>query len=241
MKKTNEKMTFWEHLEELRTRLIYIVCSLIIGFIIAYIYSKELFDWLTIPLFKLLNENPSINFTSMAEPFIVYIKVGFFGGLFISSPFILYQIWKFIAPGLFKHEKKFVLPFVILTTFFFVGGACFAYFVVFPLGFKFFLSYASQYIKPIITMNDYLNFTTQFMLVFGLIFETPLVVSFLSLTGIINPRNVLAKWRYAIIIIAIVSAILTPPDVGSMLMMALPLTSLYFLSLFFSIMFKRKH
>lgn len=226
-----EKQPFTSHLEELRKRLIYSLIAVGVSFIICFAFKEWLFKILTLPLIAILPENSSMIFTSLPEAFFTYLKISFFGGLFLSSPFVLYQIWKFISPGLYVSEKKYALPFVLFSTIFFVGGSLFAYFVVFPFGFKFFVSFATDFIKPMLTLKEFLSFSCKLLLAFGIIFELPIFMFFMARIGLVNSKALATKRKYAILITFIVAAVLTPPDIVTQIMMAIPVMLLYEISI----------
>lgn len=236
-----EKQTFIEHLEELRKRLIISLIAVGIGFGICYIFSKEIFQLLMIPLQKALPKGATMIFTTPAEAFFTYFKVALLAGIFAASPVILYQIWLFVAPALYSHEKKYVIPFVISSTLLFIGGAAFGYFIVFPFGFKFLLSFATDLIQPAPRLKESLSFCSMLLFAFGLTFELPLLILFLSKVGVVNARMLARNRRYAIVAIFIVAAILTPPDVVSQLMMAIPLLILYEAGIWIAKIFGRRH
>ncbi|MFH1729652.1 MAG: twin-arginine translocase subunit TatC [Pseudomonadota bacterium] len=239
-KPQEREMPFLAHLEELRIRLIRIVIAIVIGFALSYYFAENIFNILMMPIIGLFPpKQGNLHFTGLIEPFITYLKVGILSGFFIAFPYIFSQIWGFVAPGLYKNERKYVVPFIIMGSFFFMCGAMFGYFIVFPLGFKFFLSFATEDIKPILTIKEYLSLTTKLLIGFGVIFETPLVISFLSLTGVVRAKTFLKAWRWAIIGSFAVAAILTPPDVGTMCLMSVPLIILYFASCGFAYLFDR--
>lgn len=236
-----EKQTFIEHLEELRKRLIISLIAVGIGFGICYIFSKEIFQLLMIPLQKALPKGATMIFTTPAEAFFTYFKVALLAGIFAASPVILYQIWLFVAPALYSHEKKYVIPFVISSTLLFIGGAAFGYFIVFPFGFKFLMSFATDLIQPAPRLKESLSFCSMLLFAFGLTFELPLLILFLSKVGVVNARMLARNRRYAIVAIFIVAAILTPPDVVSQLMMAIPLLILYEAGIWIAKIFGRRH
>ncbi|RLB06669.1 MAG: twin-arginine translocase subunit TatC, partial [Deltaproteobacteria bacterium] len=213
-----KKQTFIEHLEELRKRLIISLIAVGIGFGICYIFSKEIFWLLMIPLQKTLPPGASMIFTSLPEAFFTYLKVSLLAGIFLASPVVLYQLWLFVAPALYSHEKRYVIPFVIISTFLFIGGAAFGYFIVFPFGFKFFLGFATDFIRPAPKLKEYLSFCSMLLLTFGLIFELPLFILFLTKLGVVDHRMLSRNRRYVILGIFAVAAILTPPDVVTQLM-----------------------
>lgn len=235
-----EKQTFIEHLEELRKRLIIALIAVGIGFGICYIFAKEIFQLLMIPLIKALPAGASMIFTSLPEAFFTYLKVALLAGIFVASPVVLYQIWLFVAPALYSHEKKYAIPFVIFSTVLFVGGAAFGYFVVFPFGFKFFMSFATDFIQPAPKLKEYLSFCSMLLLAFGLIFELPLFIFFLAKLGVVDARMLSRNRRYVIVGIFVIAAILTPPDVITQLMMAGPLLILYEISIWVAKIFGRK-
>lgn len=224
-------MTFVSHLEELRKRLIRIAIAITCGFAVCYMFKESLFKFLTIPLYPAMPEDSSMIFTGLPEAFFTYLKVSFFASIFLTSPYTLLQIWKFVSPGLYKSEKKYVAPFVIFSTIFFIGGAAFAYYVVFPIGFKFFLTFGDGLIKPMLSMKEFLSFSLKLLLAFGVIFELPLFMFFLAKAGIINSRILTSNRKYAVLIVFIVAALLTPPDVVTQILMAVPLMLLYEISI----------
>jgi sec-independent protein translocase protein TatC len=230
-KTANEKMPFTSHLEELRSRLIRILIAIGIGFAGCYFFKERLFEFLTIPLTSVLPDNSYMIFTSLPEAFFTYLKVSIFASIFVTSPYILYQIWKFISPGLYKSEKKHVFPFVIFSTIFFIGGSLFAYYIVFPLGFKFFVAFGTESIKPMISVREFLSFSMKLLIAFGVIFELPIFMYFLARIGMVNSRILKAKRKYAILTIFVIAALLTPPDVVTQGLMAVPLMILYEISI----------
>jgi sec-independent protein translocase protein TatC len=235
-----EKQTFIEHLEELRKRLIISLIAVGMGFVISYIFSKEIFHLLMIPLIKVLPPGASMIFTNLPEAFFTYLKVALLAGIFVASPVVLYQIWLFVAPALYSHEKRYAIPFVIFSTLLFVGGASFGYFIVFPFGFKFFISFATDFIQPAPKLKEYLSFCSILLLTFGLVFELPLFIFFLSKLGVVDARMLSRNRRYVILGIFVIAAILTPPDVVTQIMMAGPLLLLYEVSIWIAKIFGRK-
>lgn len=235
-----EKQSFLEHLEELRRRLINSFIAVGLCFIVCYIFSEEIFSFLTIPLRKTLPPGTTMIFTNLPEAFFTYLKLSFFSAIFLASPYILYQAWLFVAPALYSHEKRYVVPFVLSATFFFVAGAAFGYFVVFPFGFKFFLGFATDFIRPAPKIKEYLSLAFALLLAFGLIFELPVFIFFLSRMGVVDYRMLARNRRYAILIIFVAAAIFTPPDVITQLMMAGPLLLLFELSIWVAKIFGRR-
>jgi len=235
-----DKLPFTEHLEELRRRLLISVAAVAVGFLVSYFFSKQLFEILMKPLIVSLPPKSTLIFTSLPEAFFTYLKVSLLAGIFLASPLVLYEMWAFISPGLYKHEKRYVIPFVFFSSIFFIGGALFGYFVVFPFGFKFFLGFATDYIRPMPTIKEYFGFCAKLLFAFGVIFELPLFVLFLSRIGILNDRMLRKQRKYAILIIFVISAILTPPDAMTQLMMAGPLLALFEISIWVAKIFGRK-
>ncbi len=225
---SNGRMPFTAHLEELRFRIIRIIAALAIGFAISYGYKEWLFKVITKPLADVLPPKSFMIYTGMAEAFFIYMQLAFFASLFLSAPYCLYQIWKFISPGLHTQEKKYVFPFVLVSSTLFIAGVLFGYFVVLPPACAFFASFASDFLKPMFSLKEYLSLTTKFLLGFGISFELPVFLFFMTKIGIVNPRMLAKQRRYAILVIFIIAAILTPsPDPFNQTLMAIPLMVLY--------------
>ena len=222
-----EKQPFMSHLEELRKRLVVCAIGVGAGFVIAYIFSERLFQLLVAPLKAVMPEGDQLIFTNLPEMFFAYIKVAFIAGIMAAAPLIFYQLWMFIAPGLYQKEKKMAIPFVISSTILFVGGALFGYFVVFPFGFKFFIGFSNDYIKALPSVKQYFSFSMKLLFAFGVVFELPVIIFFLSKMGIVTPQFLRQKRKYAILLTFVLAAILTPPDVITQCMMAGPLIVLY--------------
>jgi sec-independent protein translocase protein TatC len=235
-----KEMTFTEHLEELRQRLIRCVIAAVIGFVGCYPFSEKLFELLMQPLVKALPPDSTLIFTSLPEAFFTYLKVSFVAGLFAVSPFIFYQLWRFIAPGLYDSEKRYILPIAFFSAIFFVIGALFGYFIVFPFGFQFFMGFATDFIRPMPSVREYLSFSIKLLFAFGVIFELPLFIFFLARLGMVTAKGLRKKRKYAILIAFIVSAILTPPDVVTQILMSGPLIILYELGIWVAHFFGKK-
>jgi len=235
-----KKLPLTAHLQELRKRLILAFVAVSIGFFLCYAFAESIFNILAAPLIKIMPAGGSLIFTSVAEAFFTYMKVAFIAGIILSSPYILYQIWAFIAPGLYRNEKRYVVPFVLFGSTFFALGILFGYLVALPVGFKFLLGFATDVIKPMPSMKDYLSFSIKFLLTFGLVFEFPVVLVLLSKIGIIDSKTLAQKRKYAILLIFIFAAVVTPPDIISQVLVALPLMGLYELSILLSKIFGKK-
>lgn len=224
-------MTLMGHLGELRTRLVRCAIAVAIAFVGCYTFAEQLFEELCRPLVAALPEGSKLIFTALPEAFFVYLQVGFVAALFVASPYIFYQIWAFIAPGLYEEEKRFIIPLAACSAGFFLLGASFCFLVVFPFAFTFFLGFANESIAAMPSLSEYLGFALKLLIAFGLIFEMPLFSFFLSYMGIISADLMRRVRRYAILAIFIIAAILTPPDVMSQLLMATPMVLLYEVSI----------
>jgi sec-independent protein translocase protein TatC len=235
-----DKLPFTGHLEELRRRLIICFIAVGVGFVGCYLFKERLFALLMEPLVGVMEPGQNLVFTGLPEAFFTYLKVSFLAGLMAASPVVIYQFWMFVAPGLYDKEKRLLVPVVFLSSLFFVGGALFGYFVVFPYGFKFFLGFATEIIRPLPSMKEYLSFSSKLLLAFGLVFELPLVITFLAKLGIVSVDFLKKNRKYALLLFFVGAAILTPPDVVTQVMMALPLMVLYEISIIGARIFGRK-
>ncbi|OGR61299.1 MAG: twin arginine-targeting protein translocase TatC [Desulfobacula sp. RIFOXYB2_FULL_45_6] len=239
---TEERSPFTEHLTELRDRLIRSAIAVGVGFCIAYFFKERLFEILTAPLVKAIGEDPNTQmiFTGLPEAFFTYMKVAFLAGIAASTPILFYEFWMFVSPGLYRNERKYIFPIVLLTFIFFIIGSSFAYFIVFPYGFQFFLGFSTDSIHAMLSMKEYLAFSSKMLLAFGFIFELPLVLTFMARMGLVTVPFLQKNRKYAILIFFIVAAILTPPDVVSQILMALPLMVLYEISIIGARVFAKK-
>ncbi len=240
MLEEDEKIPFTSHLEELRNRLIKCFIAVGIGFALSYGFKEILFKILVRPLVNVMAEGDHLIFTGLPEAFFTYLKVALLAGLMLASPVILYQFWMFVAPGLYKKERRLLGPIVLLSSFFFIAGALFGYFIVFPFGFKFFLGFATESIRPLPSMKEYLSFSAKLLLAFGLVFELPMVLTFLARLGIVSVDFLKKNRKYAVLLFFVGAAILTPPDVVTQIMMALPLMAMYELSIVGARIFGKK-
>jgi sec-independent protein translocase protein TatC len=235
-----EKQPFTDHLDELRKRLIVCFAAVAIGFAACYFFKEELFYILVAPLQKVMKSGDTLIYTHLPEAFFTFLKTALIAGLMLASPVILYEFWMFVAPGLYDREKRMMVPILFLSVLFFVGGALFGYFIVFPFGFQFFLSFATDTIRPMPSMKEYLGFASQLLLAFGLVFELPLVITFLAKLGIVSVDFLKKNRKYAILLFFVAAAILTPPDVITQFMMAMPLIALYEISIIGARIFGKK-
>jgi len=229
------------HLVELRKRLGLSVLSVFIAFIIAFVFHEILLEWITAPLNQALAEvahlskkaaDGMVTTHQVGGAFFVALKVSFFAGLLGALPFILYQLWLFIAPGLYNNEKKMVIPFVVGGSVMFFVGVMFAYYVVTPFGFQFLITFGSFLYTPLINIEDYVGFFTKIMMGFGIAFELPVFAYFLALLGLVTDKTLKDFFKYAVLIIFVLAALLTPPDVLTQLLMAAPLIVLYGVSIY---------
>jgi sec-independent protein translocase protein TatC len=226
------KMPFTGHLQELRSRLIKSLLAVLAAFLVCFAFADTIFLALTAPLLRIETPGLTLIGTGVAEAFFTKIKVAFIASLFLSLPVILWQSWQFIAPGLYEHERSYARRFVFFGTLFFVLGAWFCYGVVFDLGYDFFLKrYEAIEIRPAIRISEYLSFSSKLLLAFGITFELPVLAYFLTRIGLIDHRFLIRHFRYAILFIFLLAAILTPPDIVAQVLLAVPLTLLYGVSI----------
>jgi sec-independent protein translocase protein TatC len=228
------KMSFLDHLDELRKRLIACVYGLVAGCALAFFFVQRIQNFIWVPLYRELNavNGAKFMFTQGFEPFMLTMKVGALAGLFISLPFIIWQLWLFIAPGLYSHEKKMAIPFVIFCTTFFVLGAAFSHYLAFPWTWKFFLSWQTEYMEFRPSIGEAFGLYVKMLLAFGLIFQMPTVVFFLARMGVVSAGFLLRHTKYAVLIIFILAAVISPgTDVVSQCLMAGPMLGLYGLSI----------
>jgi sec-independent protein translocase protein TatC len=228
----SDKLPFLAHLEELRSRLIRCAFAVLGGFVLCYSFSDRIFNFLVEPLGRALPKEGRLTILHPTEAFMTGLKVALVAGIVVALPVILYQLWKFVAPGLYAHEKRYVWPFVFAATVFFLLGASFAYWVVFPAAFKVLLGYAGDAVLPLLSMRSALDFILKLLFAFGVIFELPVAAFFLAKMGLITHRTLSTHRGYAVVAIFIVAAILTPtPDIFNQLLMAGPLYVLYEISI----------
>ncbi len=229
MSDQEEKSPFTEHLGELRDRLIRAFIAVGIGFVTAYFFKEQLFEILTAPLVTAMAKSghAKLIFTGLPEAFFTYLKVALLAGIILATPVLFYEFWMFVSPGLYREEKKYLLPIIILSLIFFIAGASFGYFIVFPYGFQFFLGFTSETIQAMPSMKEYLSFASKMLLAFGSVFELPLILTFLSRMGLVTPAFLKKNRKYALLLFFVGAAIITPPDVVTQVMMAMPLILLY--------------
>lgn len=235
-----KEMSFLDHLEELRWRIIKAAVAVVITAIPCGIYWKKIFDVVMIYPLRLSNPQPKLIYTSPSETVIISIKIACAGGLILAAPVIFYQLWKFISPALYGNEKKVVLPTTLVSTLFFIAGIVFSY-LMFPFVMRFLTMFAPEKLAPMFKASEYFGFLLKISLAFGFVFELPVISFVLSYMGLINASFLIKNSRYAIVLIFILSAILTPPDVISQSMMALPMLLLYVISILVSFLASRRN
>jgi sec-independent protein translocase protein TatC len=219
------------HLAELRKRLSISLIVILVMFLMCFAFWQPILAWMIAPLKAVLPEGSNVIFTGVQEPFFTAMKVAFFAGFILSLPVIFWQFWLFVAPGLYENEKKLVIPFVSAATMMFLMGASFCYYVVVPLAFGFLVAFGSALFTALPSIGEYVGFFTKFLVGFGLSFEMPVVIFFFAKLGLVDDKGLKDFFRYAIVIIFTLSGILTPPDILSQFLMAVPLLILYGISI----------
>jgi len=227
-------MSFLDHLEELRRRIIYSLIAVAVGFFACWGYAENIYGFMQRPIMDALRHNgmaEKLVYLNPTEPFNLYLKVAALGGLFVTSPFVLYQVWAFISPGLYRHEKRYVTPFMISTVALFLAGGYFGYKLVYPQALEFLIGYGKQF-QPMITIGEYTDLFLVIIIGMGVIFEMPILVFFLALMGIVTAGWMWRNLRYSILVIFIIAAVLTPTtDILNMCIFAAPMVALYVLSI----------
>jgi sec-independent protein translocase protein TatC len=229
-----KQMSFLEHLEELRVRLLRSIYSILVGTAICFIYRDPIYAYLSKPLtdsLKALGMPDKLVYVNPVDPFNLYIKLAIVGGIFIASPYVLFQLWLFVSPGLYRHEKKYIWPFVLLTSGLFISGGFFAYKLALPRALYFLVGFGKQF-TPMVTVNEYWDLAISILVAVGVAFELPVVIMLLSVIGVITPKFLLKNFRYAVLLTAVVAAAIVPTnDMASIFVVWIPLVGLYFLSI----------
>jgi sec-independent protein translocase protein TatC len=235
-----DKMTFLEHLEELRQRLVRCCIYLAAGFAACWGFREQIFHFLTEPMRRGGYRDQFI-FTSPAEALMLYMKMAFFVGIFVASPFVLWEIWAFISPGLYRHEKAWAIPFIGMGSFFFTAGALFGHYFLFPVTFHFLGSFGGPDMRFLPKIDEYWSFYSWFLLGLGLVFQIPVIIFVLARIGLVTPRFLLRGWKFAVLGSFIISAFVTPtPDVVNQTALALPMIGLYSLGVLVAWLFGKK-
>jgi sec-independent protein translocase protein TatC len=237
---TDQHLSLVDHLGELRTRLVRILIILLIAGIACYNWSEKIFDWIRLPISTYLPEHGLV-FTGLADKFIAHIKISVFAGVLFSCPFWLYQVWAFIAPGLYSKEKKYTIGFIFTGALLFFAGAALCYFTVMPVACEFLIGFGGNVDKPMITIDEYLSFFMALHLVFGLTFEIPLILVVLGMLGLVSHEFLKRTRRYAVVILSVLAGVLTPsPDALSMMLLLVPMVILYEIAIIAVGIFERK-
>lgn len=226
---SNEQMPLTTHLEELRRKLIVSGVSWLVAFLACYTFAEQLFDLIADPVRQALPEGTSLVFITATEPFFTYLKISALAALLVAMPVIFWQIWSFVAPGLYKNEKRYVVPFVLASTLCFATGAFFGYRFVFPMAFKVLIEFGtgSGELNAMLSMGSYLSLSSKLLLAFGLVFELPVVIFFLARLGIVDHIMLARNRKFALLAAFLIGAMLTPPDVFSQTALAVPFVILY--------------
>lgn len=264
-----KRLSFLEHLDELRVRITRSLQGLLVAVVACFIFAEQIFDFVAAPLVQAFQEAPTLHIQSPMEVFFVYLKLSLIAGVVLAAPWILFQIWMFVAPGLYRKERRLAVSFVVFGSFFFFAGIAFAYFVVFPYGFQYLLEFAydragnlsileqvgqvfgmevdytkakivKAAVKPTIMMQTYVSLVVKLMVAFGLVFELPLLLYFLARLGLVNHRSLWRFFRYWVVIAFLISATLTPPDVFTQIAMAGPLILMYLMGIVVAWMISRQ-
>jgi sec-independent protein translocase protein TatC len=232
------KMSFLDHLEELRRRIINMLLAVACGFGVCFWFSQAIYHELAKPILVSLAKRglpAELVFFHPADAFNIYLQIGLVAGLFLASPFVMAQVWGFISPGLYKREKKYAMPFVLVCSALFIGGGAFGYFIAFPYALDFLLGLGDSTLKPVIAAKEYLDLFTVIILGLGIIFEMPILILILSWLRIVSPKFLLDNFRYAVLIITIIAAVVTPTtDIMNMMVFEVPMLLLYLLGVFFA-------
>jgi sec-independent protein translocase protein TatC len=233
-------MSFLDHLEELRRRLLISLLAVTAGFLVCWAFAEKIYAKLQQPLTHFLAPGDKLAYTRLTAPFFLYMKVAFFAGLFVAAPVVLLQLWLFVAPGLYKKERRLAAPFIIFGSIFFIAGGYFGYRFLLPATCGFFIETGKQF-KQMITVDDYFSFASTIILACGLVFETPIIVFFLSRLGIVTPAFLMQKFKYAVVLSFVVAAIVTPtPDAVTQASLAIPMILLYLIGVIVAWAFGKK-
>ena len=234
------RMTFLEHLEELRRRLFWSAVAVAMGFFVAWWKSQELFRLAQKPILAVLPAGTKLAYTELTEPFMLYVNIALIAGIFLASPAILYQVWLFVAPGLYRHEKKWILPFVFFSAACFCAGGWFGYTVAFPMVAQFLVTMGADFM-PVLKIDDYLAILSKILIGMGLVFQTPIVIVFFVRISVVTEKWLLQKFRYAVLVIFVIAALITPtPDIPTQCAFALPMIGLYLLGIALAWLVKKR-
>lgn len=234
------RMTLLEHLEELRRRLVWSIAAVFVAFLLCWYWAKPIFAWIAVPITQFLPPGEGLAFTGLVDPFMLYMKVALLAGIFVASPVILYQFWLFVSPALYRHERHIAVPFIVFTTAFFLGGGYFGYKIAFPMVVHFLLQVGANF-RQVVTINEYFSMASKVILGLGLVFEMPILILLLARLGIVTHRVLWKYFRYAVLIVFIIAAVITPtPDIPTQCVFALPMIGLYLLGILVAWLFGKK-
>lgn len=233
-------MSFLDHLEELRRRLLLSILAITAGFLVCWAFAEKIYGKLQEPLTHYLAPGDKLAYTRLTAPFFLYMKVAFFAGIFVAAPIILLQLWLFIAPGLYKKERRLAAPFIIFGSVFFLIGGYFGYRFLLPATCSFFIETGKQF-KQMITVDDYFSFASTIILASGVVFETPIIIFFLSRLGLVTPAFLMQKFKWAVVLSFVIAAVVTPtPDAVTQASLAVPMILLYLVGVIVSWLFGKK-
>ncbi|MBZ5589823.1 MAG: twin-arginine translocase subunit TatC [Acidobacteriia bacterium] len=234
------RMTLLEHLDELRKRLMWSIVAVFVGFLLCWYWAQPIFRWMSVPITQFLPAGEKLAFTGLVDPFMLYMKVALLAGIFLASPVVLWQFWLFVSPALYRNERRLVIPFIVFTTLFFLAGGYFGYKIAFPMVVRFLLTVGQDF-RQVVTINEYFSMASKVILGLGLVFEMPVLIMLLARFGIVTAKFLLKYFRFAVLIIFIIAAVITPtPDIPTQCVFALPMIALYLLGVLVAWIFGKK-
>jgi sec-independent protein translocase protein TatC len=234
------RMTLLNHLDELRRRILHSVIALFVAFLGSWYFAPQVFRWLERPILEVLPEGEQLAFTELSAPFMLYIKVALLTAVFVASPFLLLQLWLFLRPGLYRRERRLALPFILFSSLFFIAGGYFGYLVAFPMVVRFLLEVGEDF-KQVVTIGTYFAMMSKILLGLGLVFEMPMMIFFFARLGLVNARQLLRWFRWAVLAIFVTAAVITPtPDIATQTVFAVPMIFLYLLGVAVAAVFGKK-
>jgi len=235
-----KRMTLLEHLEELRKRIGWSLVAILVGFLLCWYWAPPIFAWLSVPITQFLPAGEKLAFTGLVDPFMLYMKVALLAGIFLASPVVLWQFWLFVSPALYRHERRVAVPFIVSTTAFFLAGGYFGYKIAFPMVVRFLLQVGQDF-RQVVTINEYFSMASKVILGLGLVFEMPVLIMLLARLGVVTHRFLLRYFRYAVLVIFIIAAVITPtPDIPTQCVFAFPMIGLYLLGVLVAWLFGKK-
>jgi sec-independent protein translocase protein TatC len=235
-----KRMTLLEHLEELRRRIGWSLVAVLVGFLLCWYWAQPIFAWMAVPITQFLPPGEKLAFTGLVDPFMLYMKVALLAGIFLASPVVLWQFWLFVSPALYRHERRIAVPFVVSTTAFFLAGGYFGYKIAFPMVVRFLLTVGQDF-RQVVTINEYFSMASKVILGLGLVFEMPVLIMLLARLGVVTHRFLLKYFRFAVLIIFIIAAVITPtPDIPTQCVFAFPMIGLYLLGVLVAWIFGKK-